>query len=60
MSKKEYDDILKNYQEIDLLKSDKKRLEAFDKDLADKLVNEVLTSLTRKMLQEELSVDFVR
>lgn len=55
-----YSDMLKNYQEIDLTNEDKKILEAFDNDIAEKLRNEVLSSLIKKMLSEELSPDFIR
>ena len=60
MTVKEYNKMLADYQMIDLTKAEKNTLEAFDKDLADKLINETLSSLTTKMLQWEVSPEYVK
>ena len=63
MDKNEYLDYCKmidSYQKIDLTKEEKKTLEAFDNDIAKKLINDTLTSLTKKMLTWEISSDFLK
>ena len=56
----EYKSMLECYQKTDLTLLDKKNLKAFDKDIADKLIDSTLFELSKKMLQWELSAEFVK
>lgn len=53
-------DNLAFYQKIDITDEDKTKLNAFDKDILDKLYNQTLEKIANSMIKEDLSSDFYR
>jgi len=57
----QYRKSFKRYQMIDELEqADKVKLDAFDKDVLNKIYNKSLERLTSEMLQSELSSEYVK
>ena len=50
---------LRNYQKIELTKSEKIKLESFDKDVLTSIVNKAYEELSRDMLSGKLSKEYV-
>ena len=56
----EYRRMIQSYQKIELSESNKQMLGAFDKDILLSIMNKTLENLSREMLSNNLSEEYVR
>lgn len=56
----EYRKMIQSYQKIELTESNKQMLGAFDKDILLSIMNKTLENLSREMLSNNLSEEYVR
>ena len=56
----EYRKMVNSYQKIELKESEKNMLGAFDKDILLSIMNKTLENLSREMLSNNLSEEYVR
>ena len=56
----EYRKMIQSYQKIELTESNKQTLGAFDKDILLSIMNKTLENLSREMLSNNLSEEYVR
>lgn len=56
----EYRRMIRTYQKIDLKETEKNTLGAFDKEILLSIMNKTLENLSREMLSNNLSEEYVR
>jgi hypothetical protein len=56
----QYRRTIKNYQKIDLTKSQKIKLEAFDKDTLSYILDKTYENLARELLKEDITKEYAR